>query len=666
MDEHAPQLAIVNTNWQTSNIVSLTDPDTVERIIGTLGTCSELLASHCGPLAGYAMLVSDQSLGEDKAPSLFTRDGIRVISAVKFMAPIERYIKNLLAYIGSRVDSVAKDGTTTSMFWSCEFLRELLTRRLNATGLRKSNPTNLTVFHVNKAINEIFAAIHVNINASRKTFDELSEGMTSHEKAELAGKIAFMQALSSSGGNIELASAMQFIFERSPRSTWDYITYSFAGRENAQQFYIRRNAYDYRLACVPLIDNTLNKALNTEYEEENVICLVCQGNIVSGTSALVEIPRLFSAIGEHKLLIVAPMADASLTHEVNAWNVIHGDQITIWQYAANEQQNGKAYNWALRVLPAIAGCRSFDPSRDTFVRPAGNGTNETVIDAKPYIFVADKVHFHDKFLEFYGIVDGVDEATSEHPYYAHPELATDYYTEMLTEVKHLLADKETSHDKSNKAIAVYTEVLNQLTTVRRPSLQIGGTTHDQPANAEVAQDVLGAIMSTLTKGFICDGILTIYEAVYTTFKDVSNSVCSDPDNERAMELHRRQHDFKMDILLALRNSLTKVVDTVYDTFPSYEGVERNTDIYHNALVYGDSMSFKSYLGDIPPTSVDHAQLDEATLNTLVTTYPVLQPVTISHEILNRIFELIIKFVITNKIVVEGGVVVNKENSDGGR
>jgi len=89
---------VVNTNLGLTNVISIDDSEDI--ILETLETCRNILFSHCGPHARYAMLLNGYTAGEKFEPSVFTRDGIRLLSAVEFVSPIERYIQDLITYIG--------------------------------------------------------------------------------------------------------------------------------------------------------------------------------------------------------------------------------------------------------------------------------------------------------------------------------------------------------------------------------------------------------------------------------------------------------------------------------------------------------------------------------------------------------------------------------------
>ena len=210
--------AVINTNFDTNNIVPM--DESLPRIKTTLQKCQKILKNHCGPQSGYAMLVNNMSAGVNFEPNVFTRDGIRILQAVEFLSPLERYIKELLTYVGQRVDNVAKDGTTTSMLFSSYFLEAAVDR----AHLVKDN--NLSVFEVNKIVEKAFDDIVKALDKYTFNIEKINntEEVDEEVKVKTAGLVAFMQALSSSGGNVELALAMKEIFEKSPSMAWDFIT----------------------------------------------------------------------------------------------------------------------------------------------------------------------------------------------------------------------------------------------------------------------------------------------------------------------------------------------------------------------------------------------------------------------------------------------------------
>lgn len=644
-------IAIVNANYDTTNIVSLNDTEIRERLIKTLQTCIDLMASHCGPLSSYALLVAHQSLGEESTPSIFTRDGIDIMNSVKFMSPLEHYIQELLAYIGLRVDDNAKDGTTTSMFLAASLMQGILEHK------DEFQKMGLTIPLANRSVGDLFKEILDNLKEYTFTLQRISgakstedfEKLTEEELAILGGKIAFMQTLSSSGGNIKLASAVKEIFEKSPRQTWEFITYHFAGRETSELYRVRQDPYDTRICCMSMTENDLDSQLNTEYERENVKVLIIDEPIVDGNpvyGALMDtyLPKLDK---DQAFAIIAPHVDARLVTTVNALNLDRSKQghITIWQYSAQERYNGKAYNWLLRIVIAICGADKWDGSKDRVIEDR-------------HIITAKKLWWHDTFLEFYGAVPEPEHGCL-HPFYSHPEQATDFYNDAVSVAKKQIESYRTEHDKTGRLMGNFQEILNMLASVRRPMLVLGGTTHDQQASQPVAQDVLGATMSSLRHGFLINGPISLYCAIADTIKKRKNV----PEGTRAYT------DLILQIFL---KSLEDIIKIVYPSqvlpFVKNGTFSIDKNRYLNSLEANSIVGGKlkeTYLYDfmesIDAVTYDvNENKDGKTVRTAETSYPVLQPSQISYELLRRMQELIIKFIHTDKIIVQGGVNVRKE------
>lgn len=253
---------VINTNLGLTNVIGIDDSEDI--ILETLETCRNILFSHCGPHARYAMLLNGYTAGEKFEPSVFTRDGIRLLSAVEFVSPIERYIQDLITYIGGRVDNFAKDGTTTSMLITAKFIQEVLSERCKFDGV--------STVDVTRCINKYFTDLNKDINKYKFTVEKIAELINfDYSEADLikaASMVAYMQALSSSGGNIQLAECVREIFASSPKMAWDFISYQNNPKESDVPYSVYTPEYDikFKASLATASSNIFNKALGTEYE----------------------------------------------------------------------------------------------------------------------------------------------------------------------------------------------------------------------------------------------------------------------------------------------------------------------------------------------------------------------------------------------------------------
>ena len=628
--------AVINANYDTTNIVEM--QESVPRIKKTLQTCQEILKAHCGPQSGYAMLVNNLSAGMNFEPSVFTRDGIRILSAVEFLSPLERYVKDMLTYVGQRVDNAAKDGTTTSMLFSSLFLDKVLDK------IDEIQKCGLSFFQMNKIIEDTFAGILDNLKEYTYNIERMNDVEEADEamKVKTAGIIAYMQALSSSGGNVELAIAMKEIFEKSPSISWDFITSHNSIKETGKAFEVEVCDYDSHLQCITALEGQLDKKLSTEYEVENSEVLVITNPIDDGdirTDGILQYLRNLDPATP--INIIARGFSGAFTSACWQMNELRSAKIALWQYAPESRFAGQQYPYELLILAAVAGVKPFDMDTVDFI-------NHDV-----HIFTAKKLHYHDTYLDFFGIVDGTDE--NLHPFYLHPETATQFYKEARESLETQLELYRDGHKKDGRMFGIFMEMLNRIACIHRPTLRLGGPAHEQVANKDVVQDVQGAIMSSLKHGFLINGPISIYRGIHDEYVAKTEEDVSDATIEV-----QNAKKFSLIILDCMRASISEVIDTVHGTsidevIGSYE-----KDTYVNSLSGSVKYNFYDFVKEVEEGKhVDNLSEDGMRLGS---TYPVLQPVAITMELLKRMQELLMKFVNTNKIVVYGGVVVNDKDT----
>ena len=623
---------VVNSNNGISNVLDMDASE--EKIIETLDRCATILKEHCGPQSGYAMILEDTSVNMDFQPTLFTRDGIRILSSVEFMSPMEKYIKDMLTYIGGRVDNSAKDGTTTSMLFSALFLKKLLKER------QKIRSLNLSFAKMQYLVDKLFKSTMKELEdtfvfsidkiAGVKDSKDLSEA----DAMKLAGKVAFIQALSSSGGNMDLAVAMKEIFEKSPRVSWEFIESKTSKKEIGKSFQVEVDTFDSRIRCVATTPSNLNTMLGTEYLEENVRVIVVPGAVSDGAAITDDVEVLIGSIPstEPALLLTTHISPRLLTHIIGL-NQNREKMITVWQYSPEQDLAGQAYPWELMTLAAVA-C----------IEPPLFEKNHTL--TLENTFIAKKVHWHDTYLDFFGIVD-MEENTCLHPFYDNRDKSTVFYREMIEQVENILSEYRDGHRPDGRMFAFFQEVMNKLACVHRPLLRLGGPLHEQYANKEIIQDVQGAIMSSLTNGFMINGSF----GLYATMKGIELGIDEDRDGDSA---------FMETIANAVAVSLNEVLETVF-TVPNMD-----SEVFlciSNRQWMCDADKYQNVLAEnaVPFSFTDFLnKMDTEDLASLDNWYPVAQPYMITKELLKRTQELLMKFISTNKIVAIGGVVLEKK------
>ena len=613
INNEPPARLVVNSNLGLTNVVNIEDSKLI--ICNTLKTCIEMLSAHCGPLARYAMLLNGYTSGEQFEPSVFTRDGIRILSAVEFVSPLERYVQDLLTYIGSRVDNYAKDGTTTSMLIAATFINELLNNNYDH---------DRSPIEVAREINTFISDLNKDVDLHKCTVDKIAEFIAKHKgiaevdegiRMEAASIVAYMQALSSSGGNIQLAECMRTIFASSPSISWDFISYQNNPKESTEPYSVCIPDYDVKFKCSLALANTaiFNKGLGTEYDMENIRCIVYSNGLTQGGIDLVcMIDYMNEYPADQPLLLVSPYIDPELVRTVDKLNQQRTVPISLWQYISDMRIRNNGLDFELRLANAVCGCEPFE-------------ARQNLVDkmSDKYTFVAKRVHFFGGYLHIYDTAP-VQEGTCIHPYYLDKNKATSYYNDLREAIETQL-DLYNNNARSEVQLRNYfVEILNRMACIHRPTLYVGGTVHEQVANADVVQDVLGAIMSSLKHGFYINGVWS--------FLDDVGGISGSKDTP---------------VYQALHHAVKLVWDSLYQQ-------HKEVDHYYTL----DVGSYWNILSDKPAAIDDfiiHADSYAKNNN-----YPILHPIGIYTELLKRLNELAIRFALTDKIIVRGGVVVPEE------
>ena len=573
-----PAKLVVNTNLGLTNVVRLRDVNSI--ITNTLNVCKDRLFAHCGPYSRYAMLLNGFTAGENFEPSLFTRDGIRILSAIEFVSPLERYIQELLTYVGGRVDNYAKDGTTTSMLITADFISALRNDYIYS-----STMSPLAV------ISEI-----------NKVTDTLKNDIV---------KYCWNVDRVVSNGNLQLAECVREIFACSPKIAWDFIGYQNNPKESEVPYSVFKPEYDikFKASLATASSNIFNKGLGTEYEYDDVRCIIDIDGLVPMAFNTMQMMQYVNDYPVDKpLMIVSPSIDPTIVREIDELNHKRVIPIALWQYMSDMRIRNNGLDFELQVTNAICGCTPYKFRDDMSAKMSDE-----------YTFVAKRVHFFGGYIHIYDTAPE-SENSCLHPYYEDRTKATKYYNEIRDEIEKYL-DLFDNNARSEIQMRNYLiETLNRLACSRRPMLYVGGTVHDQVANADVVQDVLGAVMASLKHGFYINGVWS--------FVDDLQSAKNDTLVGKA--LHRAA--------MCVWDHLYKPCEDHYYTL--------DVGSYKNILAESKS-NIEFFIKDPD----EHAKYNN---------YPILHPIGIYTELLKRLNELAIKFTLSDEIIVRGGVVMPED------
>lgn len=626
--------SIITASHGISNVYNLDTPKERQVLIDTLDTCIDILKKHCGPTSGYAMKIEDLSIDNTFKPNVFTRDGIGILAAVEFMSPLERYIKNLIGYVGARVDSAVHDGTTTSMLFSALFMKHMLTHGQDFS--------NGSFYKFNKIAEQEFNAFIEKVKHDYGyTLEDLANDpeLDLATKMQIGGRIAFMQALTSSGGNLELASAMKQIFENSPPSTWEYITSFNSSKETGKSFKVEIEKYDQRIKCISTSTACFNAAMHTEFIADDVTLFIYPDAFADQSTLSTVVAKWLENFDPNKtLVIVAQAYSGSISSLIDFLNGKRNKPIVAFQFAPEEYIGGEPIPWELMVLAATCG-----------VTPLTENDRQMLPSAYTTV---KHVYFHDTYLEITGAVEIDDKVGCLHPYYIHPEMATQFYKDLLEETQKHLDMIKNGHRPDDIKMHMFSEAIYRLTTVHRPTLRLGGPAHEQIANRDVVRDVQGATMSSLKHGFTIAGPCALFL--------VAAAIDTQPIEDSENVYGKWRKILRQTLVTAFseiaKASLNIKTDEEFNEFLTKIGIER--DQYQNVLSgFDHTFSFKQFYQDAFEAQKEGREIDEIQLEE---EYPILQPLNTIVELFKRTTELLLKFALTNQFIVAGGMVVKED------
>lgn len=645
----AAERSVLNSNMDITNVVE--HEQFVSTTIKTLDQIITTLSAHCGPKSDYSMLVTGSGASSDEfSPNIFTRDGIRILDAVEFMAPLQDCIKKIITYIGRRVDSKAKDGTTTSMLFATLFLKHSLEGHMD-----KIRPLGLSLKEQHRLFENMVAAVIDKLNNYVLTTEKLcalqseASGIptTPAQLAVMSGEVAYMQALSSSGGDVELAKSMRTVYANSMRESWDKATHYHNTTENDIRFEVRSDEFDFRVRINLDTPDVLNSNLSTEFVGEDVTILAYPDALTINSIPADKVAEFLKSWDTDKyLLLLATQVPATITMLVHELNASRSKPIAVCLLYPNPHFRSEI---CIEIMSLIAIANK-TPWMDL---------EANSLPTEKHLIVCEKAQYHHTYLDLFGLVE-LEEGTCLHPSYLDKS-RSQAYNEIYGAIKRQVDYLQQGHEKNQEMIKAYVNALYSITTIRRPTLWLGGTSHEQLANKEVVNDVQGAVMSALTSGFTVNGPISLIHAIAEATKEEYRY--SGIDSGSPSRTYSRY------MLEALGRSAMEVFNIVYQEFRTnivphlFDSTRDDPTAYYNLLCLNEHLQRGVVGGDYdqtrvkPFTVVDFLERHIGTNydDSYIVDYPVAQPVAIVTELLRRVNELVIKVCNTDKLQVAGGV-----------
>lgn len=501
-------------------------------VVGVCDIIYEVLKRHCGPKASHAAWPSISHSGEI-TDMTFSKDGISIVRKLQFKSEsIEECLASSIAYVGTRVDSVCHDGTTTSMMLFTDVIKRLMDK-LNG---------KYTHRQISSAFEFVLKGIQGHISENSFMPDSLAEELDMPVN-KVRRAIAYSQAYIASKGNKELSGAIADLAEKVPiEKLYGQYVRDVKRTETDIAFEVHK---DSDFACdvflnTPQICNDLFK---TEYENESVDVIVSENILSPNTGMHDDLEQMLKAVREFRHLDLdmqlslidkddeegikavkdtykkkkkaAERADAILKGDRDLIIVAPGQHGNLQTAILNH--NSQMVRHGYRQIGLFSLQNENEPSKRMFMRVfqilARNGEYVYLPgDVENSIIKDIKVKYYGrKILEFSNFnVQGDDPIY--HPWFVDMDNAPINYQITIKELEKEFDKYTSTHQTTSLNEMAYKDYLilyRYMICKEQYSLQIGGSTHDARAMLSVVDDAYGAVVSALTNGIIFDGLSNI-------------------------------------------------------------------------------------------------------------------------------------------------------------
>lgn len=602
---------IVNANIGVTNILESGDIYSV--MLDTFTDIVRVLSDHCGPYGKFAMITSATNR---VAEPVFTKDGINIVRAIEYMSVMQEYVRNTLAYMGSRVETAAGDGTTSSMIICAEGLYWLM------KNLHDSKHT-FSYTDLIKGYEDFKQKVNDRLEKNKYTIEKLSEGKTEEEIKKIVYRVAYSQAFTSSHGNKELSEAVATLFAETPKEAWNYLYIEKAKYESDKKYEVaidesqftsnnvriypqtaltddmgtsrkKSNTPIYLSPIAPTVDDTfpagynlyelITKAITSETHESATF--ICSKDVDAGT--LSKLNELFFKYPENDVaLFLVDTVDPRI-NDIICMQILNNKLNSVTSFIGDYEYSGSD----LKILKGL------------YDNPTNSKLNPMLNDPK-----------------------------------------NPFLSEMLSNIDKVIRQiqSQTANRTLNEQIANLKKLRLKMLVSKRTYFRIGGNAYDVAAATDVVVDAILAVKHSFTNGFCLGGNKTLYKTLVDIVEET-----------RIAELEKYDRFWKeLEYIFCqcLCNGIVTVFESAVKWFheeirPQFDFTVSQNIVDHEIIpMTGRTTSIEDLVKDLKNEDF---------------VVPIIQPVSVDKEIINRFGELALKFVRTERIITPGGLVTKKK------
>lgn len=309
-------------------------------------------------------------------------------------------------------------------------------------------------------------------------------------KSETKGNIAFIQSMLVSKGNVGLSSCMREIYSILP----DEMNSSFYKEVNEHEtdYKFKTKYPEYEVTCKVILTSldVLNRKLGTEYVAEGADLIVSSVTMSQGLNE-------YDILDTHLSKRTKPTV--VLYHEISPeiiqkWNSLSTKELPI---VLIKYVDGDVYGKTEPILLRAAATA------------AGKNTIDRVEKIEEAIIPNVNIRIRGGYV-FIGNLYEVDETTKLNVRYDENDNESEYM-QLVQEIRDVIHGLKNEYMLPNEnAHAEHVAALRAMVSAKTPILSVGGKTVDVHESLSIVKDVLGSVTSTMEEGFIVDGNALLY------------------------------------------------------------------------------------------------------------------------------------------------------------
>ena len=608
MSTHTDQFVMVDDNVGLTNRVEKRSIDTV--LTDTFKDIANVLMDHCGPYGQFAMLAKT---GAQVAEPVFTKDGIGIVRAMEYASPIQEFIRNTMAYMGSRIETAAGDGTTSSMVLLAKGIVKL---RNKLAKLKKK----YTFSDIQFAYTDFTSRISSYIRENCYTIHKLAP----KDYKDIVWTIALSQAWTSSHGNLVLSKAIADLFSSVPREAWNYLSIEKSKIENTIPYYTEVDNSQYSIQNITIWPES------AKTEDLGISRIRDNARVILSSVA----PGHDTMEGESLLVTI----DDALAKK---------EQLTIICYRGIDSHTQAELTDKFRLHPDHDVCLFLINDDD----PRLNDITCMKALANEMVMLLEKNLSYRYEKGDLIITDGlydIGDTDMVNPHLGKPEYKA--LNDIVANIDKVInqIQSEVSNRRLNDEVRRLKKFRLKLTVAKKSYFKIGGSAYDNAAAVDVVLDAILATKHSLEHGFGYAGNRMLYQALKVQKEYLENvEMCESVSCHRDLQLaiietfQESIYELHQGMLENLfGKKIKKIPDEYFQKSCDITKFAQDSSLENNVMYNAQTM--------------DKLESARAQLSKPL----VIQPVDTDIEFVKRFGELALKFIYTGRIIVNGGMCSN--------